>query len=206
MNMNTGETGGQDLPQLLDLLTNAVTTLDAAGVESYGDLYLYVTGCRGGQSIGNLAIENGRLSLEMLARSVKLPRYLHDEHEDNRRALLLAELCYIMWHWRWGAAEVSDYLGCTTAQLDGWIRRSQNDSMPALPEMVVHRMRRLAIIEHHRHTNGVSDAYVAHWVREPRSGFGGRSINDLLCSDGEAGFRRIAIWLLNTLGPSPTIH
>ena len=196
----------QDLPQLLDYLTNAVTTLDAAGVESYSDLYLYVTGCRGPRCSGNLTIENGRLSLEIMEGRVTLPRYLYDAHEDNRRALLLAELCYIMWHWRWGATEVSDYLGCTTAQFDGWIRRSQDNSMPALPDSVIYRMRRLAIIEHHRHTNGISDAYVAHWVREPRSGFGGRSINDLLCNDGEAGFRRIEIWLLNTVSPSPTIH
>ena len=196
----------RDLPRLLDLLTSAVTTLDAAGADSYADLHLRVGARRRGRPFGVLVIEGHRLALNTAEPSVGNAGYLQSDHDGNRRALLLAELCYIIWHWRWDGGELAAYLGCGGAQLDGWIWQSQGRHVPVLPEAVAHRARRLAIVEHHRLAFGVPDAEVAEWIRTPRQGLGDRSMFDLLCNDGEAGFRRIEIWLLNGLAPSATVH
>lgn len=205
--MNNERARGQDLPELLDLLTNAVTTLDAAGVDSYGDVYLHVTARRDGRSFGRLSIESGRLSLETVEPRVRMPSYVHTDHEGNRRALLLAELCYIIWEWRWDVDDVADYLGCGPELLDRWIRQSQGPDAPVLPEAVAQRVRRAAVLEHHRVILGVSDVDVADWLRLPRLAFGNRSILQLLCCDGEPGFRRIEIWLLNGVAAiAATVH
>ena len=205
--MNDERIAGQDLPQLLDLLTNAVTTLDAAGVDSYGDVYLHVTARRDGHSFGKLSIEGGRLSLETNEPGIRVPPYVQSDHDGNRRALLLADLCYIMWHWRWDGNDVADYLGCGPTLLDRWIQQSQGPDVPVLPEAVAQRVRRVAVLEHHRMILGVPDVEAPDWIRLPRLAFGNRSILDLLCCDGEVGFRRIEIWLLNGVAAvAATVH
>lgn len=54
--------------------------------------------------------------------------------------------------------------------------------------------------------SGVADATVADWIRVPRIALGGRSILSVL-NDGEMGFRRVAVLLLDAVAAtSATVH
>jgi hypothetical protein len=198
----------RDLPGLLDILTSAVTTLDAYGVDGYSDLYLYVSGHRGDEVVTELAVEKNRFWMSEAGLGGTVPRYIRADEEGNRRSLLVAELCYAMFHWHLGSDDIAGYLGCGTYLLDRWIAdaRSGNGSA-VLSVAIANDIRRLVIVESERIILGIPDGMAADWVRQPRSAFGGRSIADLLLNDGEIGFRRIQMFLLNGIAAAyPTVH
>lgn len=205
MDMMTDDKRG--LPQLLDLLIDAVTNLDEAGADAWQDMYLYVSGVRGGEAVTEIAIEQGRMWIAAAGQPFALPNYVRADGEANRRALLIAELCYAMWHWRVGSEEVADYLGCGPYLLDRWIGEAAATEAPALPAAIAQRARRLVVLEQQRLIAGVPDGMVGDWLRVRRAVFGKRSIIDLVWNDGEVGYRRVELWLLNSVAaPSATIH
>lgn len=195
------------LPQLLNLLIDAVTNLDDAGADAWQDMYLYVSGVRGGVAVTEVAIEQGRMWIAAAGQPFALPRYVRADGEANRRALLFAELCYAMWHWRVGRDEVADYLGCGSYLLDRWIGADGATTAPDLPAAIAQRARRLVVIEQQRLIAGVPDGSVGDWLRAPRADLGRRSIIDLVWNDGEVGFRRVGLWLLDSVAArSATVH
>lgn len=197
----------RDLPHLLDLMTTVATTLDEVGADSFRELHVYVTGLHRGRPLGELALERGDIRFTTGTAAAALPGYMRADHTANRRALLLAGLCYAMWHWGLETAEVAAYLGCGAHVLDAWIARSAGDDVPAIPTFVAQRLRRLVVVEDLRLVSGVSDAAVGGWLRAGREAFGGRSVLSLLMADGETGFRRIVLWQLNAAAaPSATVH
>ncbi|MBS0504241.1 MAG: hypothetical protein JSS55_10655 [Proteobacteria bacterium] len=197
----------QGLPQLMDMLTNVVVTLDAVGADSYSDVFLYVAGCRDGRPMGELSLERGDMWISTHADHRPTPGYVRANDVADRRALLLADLVYLMWHWRWDSAEAARVLGVGEQILDHWIGQAVEDGGDGIPPIVAQRARRLVVVEQLRLIAGVEDAATAAWVRDARAAFGGRSIRDLLVDDGEVGFRRVLLLLLNQVAAtSHTVH
>lgn len=62
----------RDLPGLFDTLTVAVTTLEAVGVASYQQLYLYVVGETPDRVVRDLRVENGHLIVGPLTCSPEM--------------------------------------------------------------------------------------------------------------------------------------
>jgi len=204
--MNDAAQEVSELPALLDVLTMAVTTLDAAGMDRCSDVYLYIAGYRGGQRVSDLTVECGQLSLTP-ARVFRAGRLAAQPADmANRRALLIAQFCYLSWHWQWEVQEAADYLGCSTQILDNWIAAAARSDVPNPPTFVVARMRRAIALEYQRQLIGVDDDDVADWLRARRKAFGGRSVLELLSMEGETGFRRVNLWLLNAMPASRTLH
>jgi len=81
--------------------------------------------------------------------------------------------------------------------LDRWIGQAAENGGEAIPPVVAPRALRLIVVEQLRLIVGVEDALAAAWVHDARAAFGGRSIRDLLVDDGEVGFRRVLLLLLN---------
>ncbi|NJR79166.1 hypothetical protein [Sphingomonas corticis] len=197
----------QGLPQLMDMLTNVVVTLDAVGADSYSDVFVYVAGCRDGRPMGELSLERGDMWISTHADHRPTPGYVRANEVSDRRALLLADLVYLMWHWRWDSAEAARVLGVGAQTLDLWIGKAAQDDGETIPAVVAQRARRLVVVEHLRLIVGVEDAQAAAWVGDDRAAFGGRSIRDLLVDDGEVGFRRVLLLLLNQVAAtSHTVH
>lgn len=201
--------GAGDLPQLLQMLTVVVTTLDAVGADGYRNCYVYISGSKDGAPMTELAVEDGRMWVSGEGQSPRTPRYRRAANSGEDRALLMAQLYYAMWYWRIDAENMADHLGCGTYLLDRWMANAREaDAEPiALPSIVAQRMRHIAIIEHQRLAAAVPDSFVADWIREARPALCNRSIIDLLFNDGEAGFRRVQLWLLNRLiSHCETVH
>ncbi|MES1974603.1 MAG: hypothetical protein V4472_19270 [Pseudomonadota bacterium] len=198
----------QGLPQLMDMLTNVVVTLDAVGADSYSDVFLYVAGCRDGRPMGELSLERGDMWISTHAdHRPTTPGYVRANDVADRRALLLADLVYLMWHWRWDSAEAAKVVGVGEQILDRWIGQAAENGGEAIPPVVAQRARRLIVVEQLRLIVGVEDALAAAWVHDARAAFGGRSIRDLLVDDGEVGFRRVLLLLLNQVAAtSHTVH
>lgn len=198
----------QDLSNLLHLLTDAVSTLGSCGVDSYRDLYLYVSGYRGEEAITEIAVEQNRFWLSAAGQKLEVPHYIRADAEANRRSLLIAEMCYAMWHWRVGDEEMAGYLGCGTHLFGRWIADARKGGEKSvLPTAIANDVRRMAIVESERIILGIPDGVVGDWVRQPRKVFDGRSVLDLLFNDGEVGFRRIQMWMLNGIAAaSSTVH
>jgi len=203
-----GEDQLGDLPELMDILTTAVTTLDAVGADAYRDVYLYVSGCRAGEPVTELAIERGELWVSAAGTRPSPPSYRRGDDEGDRRALLIAQLVFAMWHWRVTDAEVARYLGCARPLLDRWIAAARDgDRTSVVPASILNDVRRFVIVEAERHILGVPDHATPRWVRESRAELGGRSVLGALFNDGEVGFRSIQCWMMDGIAaPSATIH
>ena len=201
--------GSQDLPQLLDRLTTAVTALDAVGADAYRDVFLYVSAYRGSRALAELAIEGENLWLSSEDKRLSLRTDILDDDEANRRAMLLVETCFLAWFWQLEICDLAGYLGCGPVLLERWITQARDagEPVPSLPSSVMHRIRRLVVVEHERTMLGVPDDEVVTWLREARPAFGGRSILRLLIEDGEQGFRCVQLWLLNLVAaPICSVH
>ena len=133
----------QGLPQLMDMLTNVVVTLDAVGADSYSDVFLYVAGCRDGRPMGELSLERGDMWISTHADHRPTPGYVRANDVADRRALLLADLVYLMWHWRWDSAEAARVLGVGEQILGHWIGQAIEDGGDGIPPIVAQRARRL---------------------------------------------------------------
>lgn len=200
---------GRDLPQLLDRLTTAVTALDAVGADAYRDVFLYVSAYRGDRALAELAIEGENLWMSSEGKRLTLLSDTRDDDEANRRALLLVETCFLTWFWRLELDDLASYLGCGPVLLQRWMAQARDaaEDVPNLPLSVMHRIRRLVVVEHERTMLGIPDDGVVTWLREARTAFGGRSVLSLLLDDGEQGFRRVQLWLLNLVAASSrTVH
>lgn len=207
MNDNMAMGGDNGLPGLMDLLTNVVVTLDAVGADSYSDVFLYVAGCRDGRRMGELSLERGEMWISTHADHRPVPPYRRGDDVADRRALLLADLVYLMWHWRWDSKDAARSLGVAAPLLDQWIAKAAEDGGGAIPPIIAQRARRLIVVEQLRLIIGVEDALAAPWVAEARDAFDGRSIGDLLINDGEVGFRRVLVFLLDRVAAaSHTVH
>jgi len=206
--LEVNSTSAQDLPQLMDLLTNVVTTLDAVGADGYSDVLVYVAGCRNGRMMGELSLERGDMWVSTRTSDTPRPGYVRADNSSDRRALLTAELVYLMWHWRWETPAVAAALGIGAQVLDGWIKQAAaGNGDGGIPPVIAQRVRRLLVVEQIRLIAGIEDAAVHGWLRDARAAFGGRSILDLLGTDGEPGFRRVLLLMLNSVAAtSDTIH
>lgn len=190
----------RDLGHLLDVLTSAVTTLDAGGVDGFGEIYLYVAGRRDGAPHAELALEGERMWLATPGSPGPMPRFVEpDPHDASRRALLIAAMCLVVASWRLDLDDLADYLGCGRVLLHRLIAQARDEHAEPcrMPDAVAARLRRLAAVDAERLNAGIGDDVVARWVRDPRTAFSGRSALDLMLEDGETGFRRVQLWMLN---------
>jgi hypothetical protein len=196
-----------DLPNLLDTLTVAVTTLDAVGVENYRELYLYVVGTTGDEVVRDLRVEGGHLIVGPPTAGSTHQLFQDGDFESSRRELLLAELCNIMRIWKWWPKTMASYLRCSEAMLSTWVARSGFTEAPILPRAVIERIERLSIIDRTRHLSGVSDQEMPGWLASKRVGFGRRSIDQLIqIEDDGASFIQLVMWTLNSRHHSTTIN
>jgi hypothetical protein len=202
----TTDVGLGDLPELLDTLTVAVTTLDAFGVDSYRQLYLYVVGTTAENVVRDLRVEDGCLTVGPPTDRFTFPTFLDNEFEANRRALLLADLCYIMRIWQWSTATMAEYLRCPEALLMNWIGRSASWDVPTVPPVVVERIKRLLMIEQARYLLGVSDQQIPAWLMASRPAFAQRTIEELLLGGDLCEFNQVVFWALNRADKTVTIH
>jgi len=186
-----------DLPELLDALTVAVTTLDAVGVDRFRDLYLYVVGMSGDRVVRDLRMEDGKLIVGPPQSQHLYPTYFAGEFEANRRALMLADLCYLMHMWNWSPSVVAGYLRCTESLLLLWIRSSTGVSPPRIPVTVTTRIKRLSVVDQIRTIGGIMDRETPGWLAKRRTAFGARSIEQILLSDDATGYAQVVMWGLN---------
>lgn len=202
----------KNLAHLRTTLEKVISTLGAVGADGYQDLYVFVSGVSGGRPLGDLSVERDRfwITTGRIADAapedgrLALPEFLDD---TNGRAILIAGLLYVMWTWDWDPKQVARYLGCGPRLLESWIERTRRDEVPELPEAVMARIRRLAIVEHMRVLAGVPDEGAAAWLREPRDALAGRAALAVLALDGDPGFRRVLTWLLDHVAAtSVTVH
>ncbi|MBJ7438031.1 MAG: hypothetical protein JHD35_03260 [Sphingopyxis sp.] len=196
------EASNGDLPTLLDTLTIAVTTLDAVGVESFNELYLYVVGTTADQVVRDLRVEDGQLIVGPPGHALAYESFIDRDFEATRRALMLAELCSIMRIWRWSPATMAAYLRCSAGILSAWVGRSAWVDVPALPRSVVERFKRLSLLDRTRSICGVADQDMPNWLSSKRPSFGRRSIEQVLQSEDIADFIQLVMWSLN--GPQHT--
>jgi hypothetical protein len=194
------------LTRLRDILATVVTTLDEIGADGFRDAYVYVTGCQGGRLLGELSLQRGDIWVSTGTATTAHPDYIHADESGNRRALLLSSVCYAMWHWHLTIDDVAAYLGCGSHTLERWFAQSV-EATAAFPPSIGQRLRRLIVVEELRLLSGVADAVVADWIRVQRIALGGRSILSVLTDDGEVGFRKIAVLMLDAVAASSaTIH
>ena len=202
----------RSLADLRTTLEKVLSTLSGVGADGYQDLYIFVSGVSGGRALGELSVERDRfwITAARVADAtpedgrLALPDFLDDV---NGRAMLIAALLFVMWTWDWDPRQVARYLGCGPRLLEGWLERTRRDVVPELPQAVTARIRRLAILEHMRVLAGVGDDAAAAWLREPRDVLGGRAPLAVLALDGDPGFRRVLIWLLDYVAAtSATVH
>lgn len=187
-----------DLPALLDALTVAVTTLDAVGVESYRELYLYVMGTTRDDIMRDLRVENGQLIVGPPATIDTYQAFRDEEFEGNQRVLLLAELGGIMRTWKWSPKTTASYLRCSEAMLFTWVARSSGAEVPILPHKLVERIKRLFIIDQIRFLAGVADHDMPRWLSRKRWGFNRRSIEEVIQNDNHSSdFIQLVLWSLN---------
>lgn len=196
-----------DLPALLDILTVAVTTLDAVGVENYRELYLYVMGTTGNDVVRDLRVENGQLIVGPPASGDTYHAFCDNNFEGDRRVLLIAELGNIMSIWRWSAETMASYLRCSEAMLFTWVSRSVGPEVPILPHKLVERIKRLSIIDQIRFLVGVSDQDMPRWLSRKRPGFNQRSIEELIQADNQGfEFIQLVLWSLNNGQQAATVN
>jgi len=204
--MKAAQTCRGDLPQLLDMLTVAVTTLDAVGVEGYRELYLYIMGTAGDDVVRDLRVEDGQLIVGPPTSNAAYPAFMDHDFEGNRRALLLADLCYIMRIWKWSLATMADYLHCSEAMLSTWIGRSSSVDVPTVPKAVIDRIKRLLIIDQARFLSGIADCEMPCWLTATRKVFGQRSIEEILFSEDGADYAQLVMWGLNSEPRNRSLH
>jgi len=200
------QTSQGDLPALLDTLTVAVTTLDALGVEGYQELYLYIMGTAGEDVVRDLRVEDGHLIVGPPASSVMFPTFMDRDFETNRRALLLADLCYIMRIWKWPLPTMAGYLHCSEAMLAMWIGRSSGVDIPVVPRAVIDRIKRLFIIDQARFLSGIADCEMPCWLSAKRKSFGQRSIEQILLCEDVADYNQLVMWGLNGGARTTVLH
>jgi len=184
----------------------AVTTLDAVGVESYRELYLYVVGTTADEVVRDLRVEDGHLIVGPPTDRFSFPQFLDHEFEANRRALMLADLCYIMRIWKWPTATMAGYLRCSEAMLSTWIGRSAGIDIPMVPRAVVERIKRLSMIEQARYLLGISDLHIPTWLSANRTAFARRSVEGILQDGDSCEFNQVLMWALNRPNKAISVH
>lgn len=184
---------GNDLPALLDLLTVAVTTLDAVGVERYKDLRLHVIGVTGRHASRELTVAGGRLILDAQQdEPVGSPSLANLDR--RRRARLVAELEYIMPVWNWSVGTMSAYLGWAEETLQDWMDLNPSSDTPPLSSGVADKVTRLLAIDQLRCFAGVPDEKVSAWLSRPRPELEGSSIAAILLTANGPAFTRLLLW------------
>ena len=204
--MIAAQTSQGDLPALLDILTVAVTTLDAFGLDGYSELYLYVVGTAAGEIARDLRIEDGHLNVGPPTSALTFPPFIDHDFEANRRALLLADLCYILKTWKWSAAGMARYLRCSQAMLATWIGRSSGIDVPAVPRPVVERIKRLSMIDQTMFLLGIPDRDRPAWLSRKRSCFSQRSVQSMLLGGDPCEFAQVLMWALNSAPRTAMVH
>lgn len=186
-----------DLPQLTRTFDEVVAALRSTGASEYRDLRVTVSGIHRGEVLGNLALVHDELWLQESAQVVDWPALATANDETAERALLLASFCHIMYRWDLDAPAASRFLGAPTDLIERLASFEAVDEVPDLDVQVTARMRRLVVIENLLALAGVGDGATANWLRDPRRDLGGRTVLSMLFADGERGFVRVLIWLLD---------
>ncbi|WP_375382714.1 hypothetical protein [uncultured Sphingomonas sp.] len=196
----------RDLPKLLDVLTDVVMTLDAAGADGYSDVYVHVSGSRDGRHMGDVSFEHGEIWMSTGGSKADVSTYRRADDTTGGRTLLVAQMMHMVWHWRWTTEDMASALGVGARFLDRWMD-GDGSSEGAMPAVVTQRARRLLVVEQLRLIAGIGDAAVAAWSGADRRALGGRSIREVLSTDGEVGFRRVLMLMMNAVAAgSHTVH
>jgi hypothetical protein len=194
------------LGRLQGIVAEAMAALGHAGASELGEVHLHVVGRHAGRHVGDLFFDQGRFNLVPTYGEVAIPDALGLDEEANRRALTLAELCFVMVLWDLDTRAACRCLGCTAISLDRWMSRCVDRDVPEIPSAVMQRIRRLITIEQLRLLAGVADLSVTDWVRTGRAAFGGESVLGLIEGGELASFRRVLLWMLNDLGGAQRLH
>lgn len=201
------ESDAADLPQLKRTFDEVVAALGATGASGFRDLYVTVSGVHRGEVLGNLALVRGRLWLEASMDAVDQPASTPATDGTAERALLFASLCHVMYHWDLDVPAVSRFLDVPIEFVGSLASYEAVDEVPGLDGPVSARMRRLVVVENLRALAGVGDHAVADWLRGPQRDLGGRTVLSILLAEGECGFVRVLIWLLDqTATCCATVH
>ena len=184
-----------NLPALLELFTNAVSVLESFDIDGFAEVSLDLIGTRNGRAITCMRIEDHELTIALPKLETEEPHYLHHEIDENRDALLAADLCYVMQLWRWSLIETAAYFQCSEERLSGLLG-AQGETTLRAQGSTREKIHRLLIVENARQLKGVADEYAADWIEQPRSGFQGRSVKEILIGGDSHSFARLAIWAL----------
>ncbi|MHB9880380.1 hypothetical protein ACSMXM_12090 [Pacificimonas sp. ICDLI1SI03] len=195
-----------DLPDLLDTLIEAVTALDAVGVEGYRDLYLYVVGTSNDRHARNLWVENRHLIVGPPCQLKAYSPYSNFEMEASRRNALFANLHQVILAWKWSTQEAARHLHCSEAMISLWIGRSTSADIPCLPRSIAERIIRLSMVDQARCLLGITNEDVPTWLSAERAAFGWRSIHEMLVSGGDGDFRQLMMWALNKVNRAVAVH
>jgi hypothetical protein len=194
------------LRRLDELLAEAMSLLAQAGIDEFSEVYFYVAGRHDVKDAGVLVLAGSRLNLLPADGDVSIPDVLAEDDKAGRRALLMAELCFVMVLWGLEGPEVCRHLRCAPSMLDRWLEECTGADVPVLPTPVMNRIRRLLAVEQMRILIGIPDGTVDGWVRKPQVAFRGESVLDLIGAGDDVGYRRVLLWMLNGLRSVPTIH
>lgn len=196
-----------DLLQLKRTFEEVVAALGSTGASGFRDLYVTVSGVHRGEILGSLAFVRGRLWVQGSKQVIDCPALAPVTDETAERALLLASFCHVMQYWDLDASAVGRFLDAPIDLIEKLVSLEAVDDVPQLDVQVAARMRRLVVVENLRALSGVGDDVTADWLREPQRDLDGRTVLSILGTDGECGFIRVLIWLLNrTAVCCATVH
>lgn len=195
-----------ELPCVRTLLDMAFDTLGDLGVESYSELNIYICGYRDGKRLHEISVQNGVLRLSTPRTITPLGRESNSA-TASRHSVLIIALCRIIRLWQWNDEEIASYLRSGTCLLARWIEVAISNADPDLPQNVMNQIHKLIAIDHLRLAAGIEDADVSTWVRKDRLTLHGRSLLDVLKSDGDIGFRNVQSYIMGTvLSENATVH
>jgi len=174
-----------------------VDVLDAAGATGFVDLYLTLSAVRDDAVFGELSLARDLICLRRTPDEVALPTYVYDGDEANERALLFANLCYVMWYWDLEPREVAQFLGCPCAFIEEIVADGAVGEVPTLSPRMALRIRRLLMVDTARLLAGVSNDSVAQWMRAPREEFASSTPLDMVLSGDDTDWLHLTGSLLD---------
>lgn len=190
-----------DLPNLLEVFTLAVTTLDAVGAQEFSDLSLHVKGvARPGQS-HDLMLSSGQMLI--------CPTGAHGERREMpsmKHLMLAAQLRELLATWRWSTAKAARYFRCSQSALGRALTPLTGDEPMTGIARFESRARTLLFIELLRVICGIPSEEAQKWLNQNRTQLGGKSIELVAIRQEPFYLERILTWSLSSEGMGKALH
>lgn len=185
---------GNDLPALLDLLTVAVTTLDAVGAEHYRDLRLHVVGLTPDSVSRELHVENGQMVLSAPGSDERGTASLR-ELDRRRRTRMIADLKDVLLIWTWPNAKAASFLGWEEETLAAWLEFDPSSETPPLPPGIAGKVMQLLMLDQARRFSMVPDEHAESWLTKEHVDFSNRSAEAILLAGDRLDFSQVMTWV-----------